>query len=304
MPLNRKQLISTGILTTGCLGTFFALRAVPVEPCDFLHYGDFVNAEGVIEGCGYEEVGFFDLTTLRFPVLAEVTPLTELRPGHEAVMQLSLKTTTGRTIAFEDIAVSHTERVHAMIVDPSLEDYQHLHPTDGGMPGTYTFTFTPERAGEYSVFLDFIPLQNSRRTLLQTRFTVAGDTQPVDADAQSLAHRSGDFLYRLVPEDNAPFTAGEVTRFSLEVEARGAEEVVFEPVMDSFAHIVAFEASRSGFAHFHPENPFIDGQDPRNPELDFVFSVEDPGHYRVWAQVAINGQERFVPFDLQVRPQI
>lgn len=301
MPWSRKQSLSTGMLTVACLGAFFGLRAVPVEPCDFLHYGDYVNAEGVIEGCGYEETGFFDLTELRFPVLVEVTPLSEIRPGEQATMRLTLETTTGRAISFEDLAVSHTKRLHAMIVDPSLGDYQHIHPVNGGAPGTYTFEFTPERAGDYAVFLDFIPLQNGRRTLLAARFSVPGEARPPQTDTRSLVHKTEDFAYELVPLENAPFTAGKETRFSLQITPLREQEYVFEPVMDSYAHIVAFEASRRGFAHFHPLNPFIDTQNPRDPDLEFVFSVDRPGHYRVWAQIAINGRERFIPFDLQVR---
>jgi len=297
---NRRQTLTTAALTFGCFGLYFGLRALPVEPCDFLHYGDYVNAEGVIEGCGYEETGFFDLTTLRFPILARITPLTEAVPGRESTFELTLQTTTGRPISFSEVAVSHTERVHAMVVDPSLSDYHHIHPVNGGAPGTYHFTFTPERAGDYAVFLDFIPLQNSRRTLLKAEFAVAGDSSALPASASKLTHQTEGFAFHLVPRAGERFQVGVETQFSLEVEPLHDQDLVFAPVMDSYAHIVAFEPERRGFAHFHPLNPFIDTQDPRSPELDFVFSVDRPGYYRVWAQLVVNGQEQFIPFDLQV----
>ncbi len=109
------------------------------------------------------------------------------------------------------------------------------------------------------------------------------------------------YTVRMVPADGG-FVAGRETPFELTVEdSGGSGETRFDPVMDAYAHVVAFAPERNGFAHFHPQNPFIDGQDPYNPELDFIFSVDQPGQYRVWAQFSLNGMERFVPFDLTVK---
>lgn len=299
MSFTRRQWITTAALTAGCLGGYFVLRAVPVEACDFLHYGEFVNSAGVLEGCGFEETGFFDLDELRFPILVELEPLGELRAGQETLFQLSLQTSSGRILSYEDLAVSHTERLHAMIVDESLEDYQHIHPEPGGAPGTYVFSLTPRRSGDYSVFLDLIPLRTARRAFLHSTFSVPGETAPTERSEPWEQTLPDGFVVRMEPA-NGRFQAGAEVPFELTVESPAGESFEFQPVMDAFAHIVAFAPGRNGFAHFHPVNPFIDGQDPRNPDLDFVFSVDTPGSYRVWAQFSLNGEERFVPFDLQV----
>lgn len=299
---SRSQIISTAALTGGCLAVYFALRAAPVEPCTFMHYGDYVDQDGVIQGCGYEEVGFFDLDSLKFPILAKIEPLTDVRIGQPATFQLTLETTTGHPVSYGDLAVSHTERLHAMAVDPSLSDYQHFHPQDAGAPGTYVFTLTPRRGGHYAVYLDCIPLKTSRRALIPAGFDVAGTASPLEIpDATHLSYESDDFVYRVVLPPGESFGVGEQTSFSLEVKGRHGQATHFAPVMDSYAHIVAFAPGRKGFAHFHPRNPFVELQNPENPDLDFVFSVNDPGYYRVWAQLEVNGEERYVPFDLQVQ---
>jgi hypothetical protein len=298
---SRSQILSTVFLTGGCLAVYFGLRAAPVEPCEFMHYGDYVNHEGVIEGCGYEEVGFFDLDAMRFPIIAEIKPLTEVTVGEPATFQLTLQTSTGRPISYRDLAVSHTERLHAMAVDQSLADYQHFHPEDAGAPGCFLFTLTPQKPGPYSVYLDCIPLQTSRRAFISANFQVAGDgMSPTAPSASRLAYDEGDFSYRLALPEGQAFGVGRETSFSIEVKSKNGQIPKFEPVMDSFAHVVAFAPDRHGFAHFHPQNPFVNLQDPTNPDLDFVFSVDQPGYYRVWAQMAINGEERYIPFDLQV----
>ena len=34
----------------------------------------------------------------------------------------------GSPLAADEVALSHTEKIHLLAVDPSLDDYQHLHP--------------------------------------------------------------------------------------------------------------------------------------------------------------------------------
>ncbi|MFP4541051.1 MAG: hypothetical protein ACLFR7_05440 [Opitutales bacterium] len=303
MVFTRRQWITTGALTAGCFGLYFGLRAMPVEACEVLHYGDYVNAEGVIEGCGYEEVGFFDLEAMRFPLLAELEPLGSVRAGEPATFLLHLHTFTGKAVSYRDLAVSHTERLHAMVVDTTLEDYQHVHPRDGGAPGTFILEFEPQRAGAYQIYFDFIPLQTARRSLVAATVEVApAEAVDLEAAAGTARAMSGpdDLDVRLVTDADA-LRAGEEVTFRLEVaQSSGDAPLRFDPIMDSYAHLVAFAPGRTGFAHFHPRDPFIDGQDPLNPSLDFLFAADDPGEYRVWAQFSVNGREHFVPFDLTV----
>ena len=291
-PLTRLLLQST-LLTAACIATYAGIRLVPVEPCEFLHYGDYVDADGVIEGCGYEETQFFDMDALRFPILAKVTPLGEAKVGEELLMKLTLFTSQGRPIELENIAVSHTERVHALIIDPSLDDYQHIHPQAAGPPGHYTFTMTPHNAGEYSVYLDFILLATGRRTLVSTSFHVHHGDEAADA----LVTTPADDFALVIEGGTARANEDVVLHLDLQT---GADSAIFQPVMGSYAHLVAFQENRSGFAHLHPRNPFIREQDPRNPDLSFSIRLDEPGTYRIWAQLNVNGSERFIPFDLKV----
>lgn len=293
-----NRVLQISLITLACVGVYFGLRSLPVEKCEFLHYGEFINSEGVIEGCGYEETEFFTMSEIRFPIVPVLTPLTDPEVGVATAFKLTLFTTTGKPVKWEEIAISHTERIHAMVVDPSLQDYQHLHPQAAGPAGHYLFEMTPQRAGEYRVYLDFIPLINSRRTLLQARFTVPGEAGMPQPDSR-LEHRDGSLQFAFIPSQDE-VTAGEEVRFKLEVTTEDGSPTRFSPVMDSYAHVVAFDENKTGFAHLHPQNPFIEGQDPLNPDLEFAFLFDRPGYYRVWAQVIINDRQVFAPFDLTV----
>ena len=294
--MNRLSQVS--LITLACVGVYAGMRSLPVEKCEFLHYGDFVNAEGVIEGCGYEETEFFVMDEIRFPIIPTLTPIEEPLLNQPATFKLTLFTTTGKPIRWEEIAVSHTERIHAMVVDASLQDYHHVHPQPAGPAGHYLVELTPRKPGPYAVYLDFIPLINSRRTLLSTGFNVPG-TGEQPQPAEKLDYREGNLSFAFVPKSDR-IVAGEEARFDLKVTTDDQSPTRFSPVMDSYAHVVAFDETRSGFAHLHPQNPFVEGQDPLNPELEFAFLFDKPGYYRVWAQVIINDRQIFAPFDLRV----
>ena len=81
----------------------------------------------------------------------------------------------GLPLAAADVALSHTRKIHLLAIDPSLQDYQHLHPeADPLFKGIWRFTLTPQKAGIYQVFLDLIPIRSPRRVLLGTSFKVSG----------------------------------------------------------------------------------------------------------------------------------
>ena len=76
-----------------------------------------------------------------------------------------------------------------------------------------------------------------------------------------------------------------------------------EPVMGAFAHLVAFDEARSGFAHLHPaEEDLTIKPDALRPELNFKITIPKAGRYVIWAQVKLGGREEFAPFPLEVAP--
>ena len=74
-------------------------------------------------------------------------------------------------------------------------------------------------------------------------------------------------------------------------------------VMGAFAHLVAFDAARSGFAHIHPmELDVTQPPDALHPVLNFKITIPRAGTYVIWSQVNLGGRETFVPFWFDVVP--
>ncbi len=71
--------------------------------------------------------------------------------------------------------------------------------------------------------------------------------------------------------------------------------------MGAWAHLVAFDLARSGFAHLHPaETDLLKAPAAKNPVLNFKLTIPRAGRYVIWAQVNLAGREEFVPFALEV----
>jgi hypothetical protein len=112
---------------------------------------------------------------------------------------VGLKTGSGKPVAPEDLLVTHTRRLHLLIVDPSLSDYQHVHPDSTGKPGEWAFSFTPRLSGTYRVFGDFTPAATGRGLYSSVDVTVG----PALAVAPPVVHERPADLRQPHPVERA-----------------------------------------------------------------------------------------------------
>jgi hypothetical protein len=292
-------------ITAIAVAVFLFLRFLPTGTN--LNHMDFrVNAKNSIDFCD-------PLNPQFIPVVAVASPVTMVlvndgaapAPGVEARFTLMLKTASGKTIAPEDLLVENTKLLHLLIIDPWMEDYQHVHPEPGRKKGEWTFAFTPKREGRYRVFADFTPVATARGLYASVDVPVgraglpAGFTMVMQHDTAWMVERDG-FRFELVPAA-LPITAQRPADLKLRMGRIGGGPVPMEPVMGAFAHLVAFDEARSGFAHLHPMESDLDQRpEATRPELNFKITIPKPGRYVIWAQVNLGGREMFVPFWFEV----
>ena len=297
--VNRGAILSVLLLTLIFVAAYFVLRALPDAQCGFLHYEEVVNADGSVEFCATNHAGFLDLTRLKYPVEMNLALAEEALPRVAQQVTLELLTLGGMSIAPHELAVTHTKKMHVMVVDPSLQDYHHVHPQADGLNGQYSFEFTPQRAGMYQVFAEVVPLRTRRQIIATGAIEVHGA-----ADEMSFKRQTQSIV------DGVRFALGEVPsqlrtgvdyRFDLTVSMADGSEVELEDVMGAQGHMVAFDAARKGFAHMHPIDSVLSARSlEAAPGLAFMFNVPNAGWYRVFAQVQVDGREVFGHFDLEV----
>jgi hypothetical protein len=257
---------------------------------------------------GKNSIDFCDPANPQFiPVVAATSPVkltlrTAAAPvaGGEVRATLALATASGKPVAPEDLLVMHSRKLHLLISDPSLTDYQHVHPEPTRQPGEWSFAFTPRHGGIYRVFADFTPAATARSLYANADLVVSGPEPKAGEIAAEkkpawVAERDG-YRFAISPAV-LPVKAGQVADLKFIVTKTDGGAVPLEPVMEAYAHLVAFDEGRSGFAHLHPMDTDLSHRpDATKPTLIFKITIPKAGRYVIWAQMNLGGREVFVPF--------
>ncbi|MGB0371658.1 MAG: hypothetical protein ACPGN3_09915 [Opitutales bacterium] len=293
-----KSSIQITAITALFVAIYFGLRNIPNSECDFLHYEvTEVLADGTEVCSATNHAGWIDLTKIRYPLTMEIDPgkAEGLTPGNPATIHLKFETDGGQSIFPHDLAITHTERMHVMIIDPSLDDYHHVHPVADGASNEFSFEFTPTEAGEYRVFAEMVPVRTKRQVVALGSIQVNGETAPAETSPR-FESQVEDLVFNLNTEE---LRKGRDIPVGISIERADGSDVELELVMGAYGHMVAFDTDRNGYKHMHPvEFPFAstdaDGQ------LQFLVNLPNAGHYRLYAQVRIDGKDIFAPFDIEI----
>lgn len=289
------------LITGAAVALYIVVRLLPTG--SNVNHMDFrVEGKGAIEFCDPANPQFIPVVAARSPVVMTLQPDHAPARGEPVEFTLTLRTASGKPVGPADLVVAHTRKLHLLIVDPTLSDYQHVHPEPGRRDGEWQFTLTPRRSGAYRVFADFTPAATQRGLYAAADFTVPGTVaEVINAGNTTWQDRGFKFELVLPPVLNA----GKPADLKFRIQSPGAkkEPVPLKPVMGAFAHLVAFDEARSGFAHLHPlETDLAKPPDALRPELNFKVTIPQPGRYVIWAQVDLGGSETFAPFWVDVLP--
>lgn len=292
----RRQIVW---LSLGALAIFVVFRVLPTGTN--LNHGDFrLEGDNVLEFCDPAAPQFLPVTSVRSPVALTIEPATAAY-GVETTFTFRLATSSGKPIGPVDLLIAHTRKLHLMAVDPNLLDYHHLHPEPGAVPGEWVASFAPRLAGTYRIFADFTPVATARGLYASVDLEVPGDVA-VNMVATSWEAETAEHLFSL-DASSLPVRAREPADLTLRLRRRDGTPVVFGEVMGAFAHLVAFDRERTGFAHLHPrETDLSRPPNPLAPELHFQVTIPTPGLFVIWAQLVLDGEETFVPFWFEVEP--
>ncbi|MGB7160064.1 MAG: hypothetical protein WBD40_18500 [Tepidisphaeraceae bacterium] len=247
----------------------------------------------------YEKPGAPSMTLRAIPD----APLT---PGQPARVTVRLARIDGSPVRdATDLIVMHTQRVHLLIVDRSLLDYHHEHPTPTQTPGEYTFTFTPRRPGPYRVWADVVPVASAVQEFVVADIPGQGDGEELADRETRLSDVVDGLRYELkLDTKGQPLRVGEEVLGRVTVTDRDGKPFnQLEPVMGAFAHLVGFVEDYRTVVHLHPLG--IEPTIPTHrggPTIIFRYYPSKPGFVRFYCQVNVNDSAKFARFGVTVEP--
>ncbi len=233
-------------------------------------------------------------------VSMKATPQGELKANTTTKILVNFKDTkTGAPIGENELLIAHTKKVHLLIIDPTLTDYQHIHPTPTANPGEFSFDFTPKKDGLYKIWADLKPVKSGNQEYVTEVIGQASGKEEISKSVNNDADVDG-YKFKLIFDST--LTAEKASLGNLKVEDKDGKPVTkLEPVLGAFAHIVGFSEDFNTVVHIHPMGVEPASDSARGgPELQFHIEPATTGFVKLFAQVKIDGKDIFVPFGLNV----
>jgi hypothetical protein len=292
--------LQVGLITAGAVAIYVTMRELPTGTN--LHNADFsVPGQGQLEFCDPANPQFIPVTTVKSPVTLTLTGDSPAATGRETHYVLTLKTWNGQDIGPADLLVSQTRLIHLLVADPSLQDYQHIHPEPGKRNGDWTFSLTPRLGGHYRVYADFTPAATSRSLYAATDLQVTGKTSTAVPPLNWVFEQDG-YRYELAA-GSLPIRARQQANLTFTIARTDGGRVPLGTVMGAYAQLVVFDAAHTGFAHVHPQQTDLSIKpDPLKPALTFKLTIPNEGRFVIWAEVNLDDHLAFAPFWFVVKP--
>jgi hypothetical protein len=190
-----------------------------------------------------------------------------------------------------------TKDLHLYVVRNDLAQFRHLHPTLAA-DGTWTGRVALATPGSYRVIAEFTPGTGSEGThvALGDTVLVPGAWEPVAVAADTAGEVADDGVVAVDAPDE--LATGPDERMTLEVSGVDGQRVALGSYLGTFAHLTGFDVKTGAFVHAHPygaAEPVAGGD-----ELTFHTEFTQPGTFRFFLQVRIDGFLHQVPFTATV----
>jgi len=224
-----------------------------------------------------------------------------LQIGKQIKAWLTLSRDSGEPVLIGDLIEVHTEKIHLLIIEPSLVDYHHEHPRPTDIPGQYVFGFTPSKKGPYRAWADLRPYPSGLQEYVIAEIPAEGAAGSLTDKSVTTKSEAGGLHFELI-QDQPRIKAGQPAKAHLRIsDSTGAPFSKLEPVMATFAHLVGFNEDYQTVLHMHPAGPpVLQPGTKGGPELEFQIYSLKPGFFRLFAQVQVGGVSIFAPFGLQI----
>ena len=201
-------------------------------------------------------------------------------------------TKLNKLITDADLTISHEKKLHFLAYDPSLNEFQHVHPEFDGKMWSVELNFSV--SGNYWVWVQGELAVDSEEFSASNRLMVSGGanawpTPPVLPD-----NRTGVLGNSKVELSKSKIVAGKMVMIMVKFTRTDGTQPNIEPYLGAFAHVVAVPEDGDSLMHVHP----MAGSNPNEGMIHATFP--EAGNYRLWIQFIDGGNLKVIPLSVQV----
>lgn len=202
-------------------------------------------------------------------------------------------TDTAKTLSDSDLAVDMEKKLHLIVYDPALKEFQHLHPEFDGKNWHVQATFAVD--GEYWVWAQGKVKSTKKEFAASMRLTITGGAAAWPAPPTLGDVRMGSADISAVQLGSDKIYAGQMVMLDIAFGRNDGSQPSLSPYLGAFAHVVAVSNDGSTLEHVHP----MDNGD-NTGMLHATFPTA--GDYRLWIQFIDGGELKVIPLSVTVLP--
>ncbi|GAA1924743.1 hypothetical protein [Nocardioides hwasunensis] len=216
----------------------------------------------------------------------------EVSTDGDGIGELSFRIDDYDGNAVIDYVEELTKELHLYVVNDDLTVFRHLHPVRDD-DGTWSAPFDVPDAGTYRVVTEFIAVDEGGN----------GDHVVLGSPLELPPGDPGDTVSEdevvTVTVSEAP-TTGRNGELRLVVRDANRQPVNLGTYLGAYGHVTGFDTETGAMVHLHP----IDAPDitEDGSELTFHAEIAEPGDYRLFVQVRVDGFLHTVPVEVTVAP--
>lgn len=210
---------------------------------------------------------------------------------------------TGKPVTPEDLATTHTEKIHLMLINKSLSDYQHIHPQPTNQAGVYQFSFTPHSSENYDAWIDCTKSDNLNHVIIHSALlhTPTQNNAPPPIIINADTAQSNGLIFHW--DALEPLEKGKSSLVRIHIaDLHGQPVTDLEPIMGAYAHLVGFSTNGESYIHSHPmgKEP-SSNQDLGSSPLTFHITPDTAGDSKFFLQIQRNGKQICVDFSQHIQ---
>lgn len=197
---------------------------------------------------------------------------------------------TKKSLSDQDLIESHTQKIHLIVYDASLNEFVHLHPVYDGKKWSTEISLA--RNGKYFFWAQGTLKDSTEFSALQIAEVNGGQlAHPIAVLPEKRKGADGTTVLELTKDK---LKAGEMTMLDYKVTRQDGQPPVVTPYLGANAHIIAVSPDGQKLIHVHP----MDGSAPTEGMLHATFPKA--GNYRVWIQLIDGGGIKTIPLAVTV----
>ena len=200
-------------------------------------------------------------------------------------------TSTNKVVGDSDLNISHEKKLHFIVYDPSLGEFQHVHPEFDGTNWNVNVQFAVN--GNYWVWTQGELTSDGTEFSASTRLDVTKGTAALPAPPILGDHRIGSVGTSSVEIGNSKIVAGKMVMLDLKMSRTDGSTPQLTPYLGAFAHIIATPADGDELIHVHPMAKTA-------TEGMIHASFPTAGDYRLWIQFLDGGNLKTIPLSVTV----